>query len=182
MFCLVNFHYVGQPFWAFHRRQLMARFSLAFLLCFLRSNVKTLDRLTQHTIFNVQPLSRFESVVSHPTCNFSARGEDMAIMSRFHRIVGNKSAETEATSVDDPIALQVRADDKEAAHAAIDDATGKEEARPDEDAQAGVQKIEAVTLAWGKGSMLMVLILYVCLLLLHSLILANQLAHTDLFE
>ncbi|KGO39958.1 Major facilitator superfamily domain, general substrate transporter [Penicillium expansum] len=93
----------------------------------------------------------------------------MAIMSRFHRIVGNKSAETEATSADDPIALQVRADDKEAAHAAIDDATGKEEARPAEDAQAGVQKIEAVTLAWGKGSMLMVLIFIWLLTLVNNL-------------
>lgn len=103
----------------------------------------------------------------------------MAIMSRFHRIVGNKSAETEAISVDDPIALQARADDKEAGHAPINDITGKEEARPAEDAQAGVQKIEAVTLAWGKGSMLMVLILYVSLPSLHYLILA---AHVALFQ
>lgn len=106
----------------------------------------------------------------------------MAIISRFHRIVGNKSAETEVTSVDDPITLQVRADDKEAGHAPIDDLTGKEEARPAEDAQAGVQKIEAVTLAWGKGSMLMVLILYVSLPSLHYLVLADQLAHVALFQ
>ncbi|KAJ5704699.1 hypothetical protein N7536_000388 [Penicillium majusculum] len=93
----------------------------------------------------------------------------MAIMSRFHRIVGNKFAETEATPVDDPIALQARADDKEAGHAPINDITGKEEARPAEDAQAGVQKIEAVTLAWGKGSMLMVLIFIWLLTLVNNL-------------
>ncbi|CAI7648141.1 uncharacterized protein N7487_008842 [Penicillium crustosum] len=93
----------------------------------------------------------------------------MAIMSRFHRIVGNKSAETEATSVDDPIALQARADDKEAGHAPINDMTGKEEAIPAEDAQAGVQKIEAVTIAWGKGSMLMVLVFIWLLTLVNNL-------------
>lgn len=105
----------------------------------------------------------------------------MVIMSRFHRIVGNKSAETEATSRDDPIALQARAGDKEAGHAPIDDMTGKEDARPAEDAQAGVQKIEAVTLAWGKGSMLMVLILYVSLpsLYIYYFILA---AHVAIFQ
>ncbi|KAJ5150585.1 Major facilitator superfamily domain general substrate transporter [Penicillium coprophilum] len=58
----------------------------------------------------------------------------MVIMSRFHRIVGNKSAETEVTSLDDPSALQVRADDKEAGHASTDGVTGKEETRPADNA------------------------------------------------
>ncbi|KAJ5963378.1 Major facilitator superfamily domain general substrate transporter [Penicillium vulpinum] len=93
----------------------------------------------------------------------------MAILSRFHHIVGNKSAETEVTLVDDPNTLQVRADDKEAGHSPIDEVTGKEEARPAEDAQAGVQKIEAVTLAWGKGSMLMTLVLIWLLTLVNNL-------------
>ena len=106
----------------------------------------------------------------------------MAIMTRFHQIVGTKSAETGVTPVDDPIALQVRADDKEAGHAPSDDVTGKENARPAEDAQAGVQKIEAVTLAWGKGSMLMVLILYVSLPSLHYSVLVEQLAHVAPFQ
>jgi hypothetical protein len=106
----------------------------------------------------------------------------MAITSRFHQIVGTKSAETEITPVGDPIALQVRADDKEAGHAPIDDVTGKKDARPAEDAQVGVQKIEAVTLAWGKGSMLMVLILYASLPSLHYSVLADQLAHVTLFQ
>lgn len=41
------------------------------------------------------------------------------------------------------------------------DSKGHDEDKPSEDAQNGVQKIEAVTLAWSKRSLAGVLILYV---------------------
>lgn len=53
MYGLVSFRCVGQPFSVFRCRQLMVRFSLVFLLYSLRSNVKTLERLTQDVVFNV---------------------------------------------------------------------------------------------------------------------------------
>lgn len=68
--------------------------------------------------------------------------------------------------VDDPTALQVRADDKEAGHAPVDEISAdKEEPKPDENAQAGVQKIEAVTRTWGRTSVDITLVLYVLLFL-----------------
>lgn len=86
----------------------------------------------------------------------------MAIVKRFHWIIGNKTTDTpEETTVDDPNALQVRCDDKEAGHAPFNETSSTEEAKPSQDAQAGVQKIEAVTLAWPKGTAFGVLVLYV---------------------
>ncbi|KAL4784086.1 major facilitator superfamily domain-containing protein [Aspergillus varians] len=89
----------------------------------------------------------------------------MAIRDKLHTIVGNKSAnDTESPVVDDPVALQVRAEDKEAGHGPDEiapphkDDPPKDD-RPAEDAQAGVRKIEAVTLAWGKHSVYLVLVL-----------------------
>lgn len=81
-------------------------------------------------------------------------------MKKFHSIVGGKSA-GDGTSVDDPIALQIRADDKEAAHAPFDKVSCNDDAKPSEDAQPGVKKIEAVTLAWSKKTAFAVLVLYV---------------------
>lgn len=83
---------------------------------------------------------------------------DMTILSRIHRIVGNKSADTQ-TPAEDPNVIQIKADDKEAVHASVDGVSTADE-KPTEDAQAGVRKIEAVTLTWGKGSVFTVLILY----------------------
>ena len=87
----------------------------------------------------------------------------MAIRDRFHRIVGNKTASgVETPSVDDPVALQVRADDKEAAHVPEhpEGSTGPDD-KPAEEAQTGVKKIEAVTISWSKKSVYIILCLYV---------------------
>ncbi|KAF4224751.1 hypothetical protein CNMCM6457_009005 [Aspergillus fumigatiaffinis] len=84
----------------------------------------------------------------------------MAIMKKFHSIVGEKPAhEAEGTSVDDPNVLQIRADDKEAAHAPVNEVTSREEAKPSDGAQSGVRKIEAVTLSWTRGAAFAVLVL-----------------------
>lgn len=89
----------------------------------------------------------------------------MAIFSKLHRIVGEKPAtNSDETSTDDPTIVQIRADDKEAAHDLADKSTGAtidNEEKPSEDAQIGVRQIEAVTLTWGKGSVFTILILYV---------------------
>jgi hypothetical protein len=76
----------------------------------------------------------------------------MAVLDKVHSVVGK----TERATVDDPIALQVRADDKEAAPGFPEDL--KDE-KPAENAQSGVQKIEAVTLAWSKSSVYVLLVL-----------------------
>jgi hypothetical protein len=85
----------------------------------------------------------------------------MAIMDKLHTIVGNKPQEG-PTAVDDPSAMEIRADDKEAGNIDMNELpTGKEDTKPSENAQSGVQKIEAVTISWSRGSMFTVLILYV---------------------
>jgi hypothetical protein len=94
----------------------------------------------------------------------------MMILSKFHSIVGRKSADVEITPAEDPNAIKIRADDKEAVHAPINEITIKEDEKPAEDAQAGVRKIEAVTLTWGRGSMFTVLILYETLPSMHAAI------------
>ncbi|BDD58833.1 hypothetical protein MAP00_004079 [Monascus purpureus] len=72
--------------------------------------------------------------------------------------------------VDDPTALQVRADDKEAGHAPVDEISAdKEEPKPDENAQAGVQKIEAVTRTWGRTSVDITLVLIWLLTLVNNM-------------
>ncbi|OJJ04489.1 hypothetical protein ASPVEDRAFT_172748 [Aspergillus versicolor CBS 583.65] len=86
----------------------------------------------------------------------------MAILDKVHSVVGK----TESATVDDPIALHVRADDKEAAPGFPEDL--KDE-KPAENAQSGVQKIEAVTLAWSKSSV------YVLLVLIWFITLVNNL-------
>lgn len=93
----------------------------------------------------------------------------MAILSKLHKIVGEKPAEgSPEASTDDPAAMQIKANDKEAAHDLVHEVKGvnaAEEDKPTEDAQIGVRQIEAVTLAWGRGSMFTILILYVFLYL-----------------
>lgn len=79
-------------------------------------------------------------------------------MDKFHAIVGSKSAAN--VSVESPNAQQLNEDDKEAGPTPVNDVTNNDE-KPAEDAQPGVQKIEAVTLAWGRGSMYTILVLYV---------------------
>lgn len=84
----------------------------------------------------------------------------MVIIKKFHSIVGDKST-NKGTSADDPIALQVGADDKEAAHAPVNEVFRTEKDKPNKDAQPDVKKIEAVTLAWSKKTAFAVLVLYV---------------------
>lgn len=89
----------------------------------------------------------------------------MTIFSKLHRLVGeNTAANSPDASRDHQDVAQIRANDKEAAHDMneVTEVTKNGEDRPTEDAQVGVRKIEAVTLAWGKGSMFTVLILLVC--------------------
>lgn len=89
----------------------------------------------------------------------------MAIMSKFHTIVGNKSANDPAmadTSVDDPNTSHVLAD-REAGKDSANEVVDADDAKPSENAQNGVRKIEAVTLAWGKGSVYLILVLYALL-------------------
>lgn len=86
----------------------------------------------------------------------------MVIMDNFHSIVGNKLQEG-PTPVDDPSAMQIRADDKEAGKIGMNEVPlpDKSDMKPSENAQSGVKKIEAVTISWSRGSMFAVLILYV---------------------
>ncbi|GFF58861.1 siderophore iron transporter mirB [Aspergillus udagawae] len=81
-------------------------------------------------------------------------------MKKFHSIVGEKPAHgAEGTQADDPSVLQIRADDKEAAHAPVNEVTSNEEAKPSDRVQSGVKKIEAVTLAWTRATAFTVLVL-----------------------
>lgn len=79
----------------------------------------------------------------------------MAILSRFHKFVGKSDSEGPEP---EPTVIQLNVEDKEAGPAVKDIS---QDDKPTENAQSGVQKIEAITLTWGRGSMFMVLILYV---------------------
>ncbi|EAW15364.1 MFS siderochrome iron transporter MirB [Aspergillus clavatus NRRL 1] len=93
----------------------------------------------------------------------------MSVLNKFHTLVArNSTAKNERGTVDDPSALQVRADDKEAGPT-IANEVASDEAKPTENAQEGVKKIEAVTLAWGKGSVFTILILIWLLTLVNNL-------------
>lgn len=72
-----------------------------------------------------------------------------------HNVVGAK-AEDGASDAD----ASDRAMEKDAANHAAASATSNDETKPDEEAQAGVAKIEAVTLAWSRSSLYLVLVLY----------------------
>ncbi|OAA79693.1 siderochrome-iron transporter MirB [Akanthomyces lecanii RCEF 1005] len=76
----------------------------------------------------------------------------MALIRRFRNIIGTKAdVETE-----DPNAVSTTAE-KEPVHSANE--LTKDEEKPSEDAQNGVEKIEAVTLAWSRSSLYLVLVL-----------------------
>ncbi|CAG8043789.1 unnamed protein product [Penicillium olsonii] len=76
----------------------------------------------------------------------------MAILSRFHKFVGKSDSEGPEP---EPTVIQLNVEDKEAGPAVKDIS---QDDKPTENAQSGVQKIEAITLTWGRGSMFMVLI------------------------
>ncbi|KAM3462077.1 hypothetical protein NHJ6243_004358 [Beauveria neobassiana] len=87
----------------------------------------------------------------------------MTLLRRFRNVVGTKAdVETEDPNVTGSPA------EKDAAHFA-DEIIPKDEEKPSEDAQNGVEKIEAVTLAWSRSS------LYLVLILIWFLTLANNL-------
>lgn len=86
----------------------------------------------------------------------------MGLVKKFHIIVGDKTASAAAASVDDPSPLQGRAelaDDKEAGLSPASKVSISDQEKPSDNAQAGVKKIEAVTIAWSKGSAYLVLVL-----------------------
>lgn len=96
----------------------------------------------------------------------------MAILDRFRNLVGGKTSGADAQSP--PHSAEDRSpnafntghpiDNKEAemgSSDAITHAKSQEDTTPTEDAQLGVKKIEAVTLAWSKTALAGVLILYV---------------------
>lgn len=87
----------------------------------------------------------------------------MAIINKLHRIVGEKTAtDSHDPSTDDPTIVEIRANDKEASHPVNEDGASfnNDQEKPTEDAQIGVRQIEAVTLAWTRGSMFTILVLY----------------------
>ncbi|KAJ5103084.1 siderochrome-iron transporter MirB [Penicillium argentinense] len=95
----------------------------------------------------------------------------MAILSRLHRIVGDKSETNTQDVIEEPNTVQLGADDKEAAHVPVDEVVddASEKDKPAENAQEGVRKIEAVTLAWSRASMFTVLVLIWFLTLVNNM-------------
>lgn len=86
----------------------------------------------------------------------------MGLMKKFHTIVGDKRAIAAADSVEPPRPLQggpYSADVKESSFTPVNEASISDPEKPSDDAQAGVKKIEAVTIAWSKGSAYMILVL-----------------------
>jgi hypothetical protein len=55
--------------------------------------------------------------------------------------------------------VQEKAGDKEAGYPTVNDVSSNEQEKPAEDAQAGVKKIEAVTIAWSKKSAYLLLVM-----------------------
>lgn len=80
----------------------------------------------------------------------------MAILRRFQNIVGQKAD----NETEDPDVVRPAPSDKEEAAQPTNETITKEEVTPSADAQIGVQKIEAVTLAWSRKSLYLVLALY----------------------
>lgn len=87
----------------------------------------------------------------------------MAIRNRIRDVVGGKSDNI----TEDPIVEEAISNDKEASHPVTEIPSRDEKAKPTEEAQIGVQKIEAVTLAWSKKSVYIILGLYVSLPILN---------------
>lgn len=83
----------------------------------------------------------------------------MESVKKLYTTVCDKSASPKVATVDDPRALQEKASDKEAGYPTVNDVSSIEQEKPAEDAQAGVKKIEAVTIAWSKKSAYLLLVL-----------------------
>ncbi|KAJ5272799.1 siderochrome-iron transporter MirB [Penicillium angulare] len=88
----------------------------------------------------------------------------MAIRNRIRDVVGGKSDNI----TEDPSTEEAISNDKEASHPVTEVPSRDKKAKPTEEAQNGVQKIEAVTLAWSKNSV------YIILGLIWLLTLANN--------
>ena len=89
----------------------------------------------------------------------------MPIMNKFQSMLGKKTAQTEASEVDNATSPEIQANEKGVSQITPDDFTKPDNdiERPDEDAQSGVKKIEAVTITWSKSSVYLILVLYVLL-------------------
>lgn len=90
----------------------------------------------------------------------------MAILGKLNRLVGSKTNDLEDSRVEDPntpVAMEAKASDNKEYGAGYpreaNEVSGHDEETPDESAQSGVRKIEAVTLTWSKTSLVTVLIL-----------------------
>lgn len=83
----------------------------------------------------------------------------MTITEKFHRVVGEKAAKDSQSNSSPDAQAQLSADNIEIGPAPVNEATGVEDLKPEENAQFGVKKIEAVTLTWNKSSVYVVLIL-----------------------
>lgn len=111
----------------------------------------------------VQFHSYFIPISFHPRASSSNFNHStMGLVKKFHTIVGDKPASAAADSVEDPRPLQGRADladVKEANLTPVNEVSIRDQEKPSDDAQAGVKKIEAITIAWSKGSAYLVLVL-----------------------
>lgn len=99
----------------------------------------------------------------------------MAILDESHRSVGvltpDDTKHPSTIEGHTPVASNISPADEENAFPL--EKTSELEEKPSEDAQNGVKKIEAVTLAWSKKSLAGVLILYVLALLRVTVCIAN---------
>lgn len=90
----------------------------------------------------------------------------MAILNESHGImdVNTPSDTKQPSSIEEGHTLADPTNEKNAMSGSLDkasDSDAQENEKPSEDAQNGVKKIEAVTLAWSKKSLAGVLVLYV---------------------
>jgi hypothetical protein len=89
----------------------------------------------------------------------------MAYLEKISRVFASKTTGPEDSTVqsDTSVAFQPKASDNKEYEAGYQgetcDTNDHAEENPDKEAQAGVQKIEAVTLTWSKASLATVLIL-----------------------
>ncbi|KAJ5201660.1 uncharacterized protein N7498_006323 [Penicillium cinerascens] len=90
----------------------------------------------------------------------------MTILGKVNHLVGSKTNDLEDSRVEDPntpVAMEAKAGDNKEYGAGYtgeaNEVNAHDEKTPDENAQSGVQKIEAVTLTWSKTSLATILIL-----------------------
>lgn len=77
----------------------------------------------------------------------------MRLTHRFQNVLGSKSENvTEDPNAVNPVTEKETTQD-------VKDTASSDEERPNQDAQNGVEKIEAVTLAWSRSSLYLVLVL-----------------------